>query len=377
MNILLKYFKGDKVIWVIIILLSLISILAVYSSTFTLAHDKANDTSYLLKHSFILIFGFVLMYWIHGIDYKYFTLFSRLALIISIPLLVLTFFMGSSINDATRWLIVPVINLSFQTSDFAKIALVMYLAYMLTKRNTTIKDFKKGFLPLIIPTLIICGLIFPTNFSTAALTFGTSVVIMYIGQTQLKHILLTILACLVFAILFIIIAPEGTRAGTWKSRIVNFSKGEEGDNYQSDHSKMAIASGMIIGKGPGESSIKNFLPQAYSDFIFAIIIEEYGTIIGGFFVVMLYLILIYRIVSIAKNCEKEYPMYLSIGLGLLIIFQAFSNMAVAVNIIPVTGQPLPLISMGGTSIWFSSIALGMILSVSRSVNEKEKVEINE
>ena len=362
------YFKGDRTIWVIVIMLAILSTLAVYSSTGTLAYkyQSGNTEFYLLRHFSILLFGFVVMYVCHLLKYTTYARISKLGILLAVPLLLFTLLMGSNINDANRWITLPLINLSFQTSDMAKVALILYISRVLSKKQENIKDFKEAFLPVMVPVLIVCGLILPANFSTAAVLFTTSLVIMFIGRISLKYIMGMVgLAILVFG-LFLGIAwltgYEG-RIKTWQSRIENFSKGESEGNYQVEQAKIAVATGGMMGKGPGNSTQRNFLPHPYSDFIFAIIIEEYG-LLGGTFVVFLYLLLFYRAIQILRRTERAFAALVTIGASFSLVFQALINMAVAVNLFPVTGQPLPMLSMGGTSIWFTSFALGIILSVS-------------
>ncbi len=376
MNIF-KYIKGDKVIWTIVLLLSLLSILVVYSSVVALAYRYKNgDTgSYLFKHIFTVATGIFLMYLIHKVKYSYFSRISQIGIILAAPLLLYTLFKGVSAGEANRWLAIPGTPLTFQTSDFAKLALITYVARMLSIKQAVIKDFKQGFLPIVIPIIIICGLIFPANFSTAALLFFTCLVLMFIGRMNTKHLLILIGSGIVFgALLIVLIFNFPTiikRADTWKARIENFRKGDSESNFQAEQAKIAIASGEIFGKGPGNSIQRNFLPQASSDFIFAILIEEWG-LITAVIIVFLYLILLFRGVRIANKSERTFGSLLAIGLAFSLVFQAMINMAVAVNLFPVTGQPLPLISMGGTSIWFSSIAIGIILSISNETESEEK-----
>lgn len=378
MSFVEKYIKGDKVVWLVVMLLAILSVLAVYSSIVTLAYKyKGGDTLYyLFKHGFILIVGFVLMIVAHSLNYKYYSRISQIAIIISIPLLLLTLITGANINDASRWLVIPVINQTFQTSDLAKLALIMYLARLLYKKQDNIKDFKSAFVPIMLPVLAVCGLIFPANFSTAAMLFTTSLVLMFIGRVSLKYILSLIgigLGCLLLMLSIASAKPDLLpRLGTWVSRIETFTQGGDSDsNYQADQAKIAIATGGIVGKGPGGSTQRNFLPHPYSDFIYAIVIEEYG-LLGGLAVIILYLILFYRGVKIAQKAERSFGTFLAIGLSFSLVFQAMINMAVAVNLFPVTGQPLPLVSMGGTSIWFTCLAIGIILSVSRKIETNQK-----
>ncbi len=371
---ILKTIKGDKVIWMVVILLSTLSLLAVYSSTGTLAYrfQEGNTEYYMLKHFIILLLGLGLMYLAHLIKYTYYSRLFQIALYIAIPLLILTLLFGSNINEARRALPLP-FNLSFQTADLAKLTLIMYLARSLTKRQEYIKSFKSAFLPVMLPVIIVCGLIIPSDFSTAAMLFVTSLVLMFIGRINIWHIGGLVGICIFLLATFILVLsllpPEYQgRLSTWKNRIESFTNPEETENYQIEQSKIAIASGGLLGKGPGNSTQRNFLPHPYSDFIFAIIIEEYG-IVGGGVVVLLYLILFFRAVRIVIKFPKNFGVFLTIGVSFSLVFQALINMGVAVNLLPVTGQPLPLVSMGGTSIWFTSLAIGIILSVSKEVHE--------
>lgn len=359
----------------IVIVLSIFSLLAVYSSTGSLAYRfrSGNTEYYLFKHLTIIIFGLGLMFLAHKIKYTYYSRISQLALLLAIPLLVLTLFRGTSINEASRWLTLPIINISFQSSDFARLAIIMYLARLLAKKQDHIKDFKSAFLPTILPVLLVCGLILPSNFSTAAVLFTTCLVLMFIGRVSFKYILALSVIGLLAAGLFVVIVmnmPDTGRVHTWKNRIDTYVSPEAGDNYQVSQSKIAIATGGVFGKLPGNSTQRNFLPHAYSDFIYAIIIEEYG-LIGGLIILMLFMMLLYRGVRIAHKSPGTFGALLAAGLSFSLVFQAMINMAVAVNLLPVTGQPLPMVSMGGTSLWFTSLAIGIILSVSRKIEEDE------
>lgn len=375
-----KYIKGDRVIWAVVLLLAIFSVLVVYSSIVTLAYkyQGGNTEYYLFKHSIILFIGFLLMYFAHKVNYRYYSRMSQIGLLLAIPLLLFTLLTGVTINDASRWLVIPIINQTFQTSDLAKLALIMFLARMLSKRQDNIKDFNQAFVPIMIPVLIVCGLILPANFSTAAMLFVTCLVLMFIGRINLAYIISLISIGVVFLGIFIAIGlsvdtSEVTddssaitkRVVTWKNRITSFIDGDTKADYQAEQAKIAIATGGVVGKGPGGSTQRNFLPQSYSDFIFATVLEEYG-MIGGTFILLLYLILLYRGIVIARNAPRTFGSLLAIGLSFSLVFQAMINMAVAVNLFPVTGQPLPMVSMGGTSIWFTCLAIGIILSVSRN-----------
>ncbi len=371
--------EGDKVIWAVVLLMAIISVLTVYSSIVSLAYKyRSGNTEYFLfKHSIILLIGFILMYTAHKIKFTYYSKISQLAVWIAVPLLGLTLFSGTNINEASRWLVIPVINQTFQTSDLAKLAIIMYIARLLSKKQDSIKSFNESFVPIMVPVLIVCGLILPANFSTASILFVVCIMLMFIGRVNLKYIFAFFGVGLVALATFVAIKFNSVstgRLGTWQNRIEHFMDGDADGNYQVRQSKIAIATGEIIGKGPGRSVQRNFLPHPYSDFIYAIIIEEYG-LVGGFGILMLYLVLLYRGVKIASDCPRTFGSLLAIGLCLSLVFQAMINMAVAVNLFPVTGQPLPMISMGGTSIWFTCITIGIILSVSRENEQNARKNI--
>lgn len=374
--------KGDKVIWAVVFLLSLLSFLAVYSSTGTLAYKYhgGNTEYYMLKHAIILIFGLLLMYFAHLIKYTYYSRIFQIALYIAVPLLAITLLFGLNLNEARRVLPLP-FNLTFQTSDLAKITLIIYLARMLSKKQDQIKDFKSAFLPLMLPVIIVTILILPENFSTAALLFTTCLVLIFIGRVKFTYVLGMVgigIAGLAITISILTFLPGENRGrlGTWENRVKSFIEGDNESNYQTQQAKIAIATGGVLGKMPGNSTQRNFLPHPYSDFIFAIIIEEYG-IIGGIFLVLLYMILLYRAVKIVTQSPGTFGAFLTIGVAFSLVFQAMINMGVAVNLLPVTGQPLPLVSMGGTSIWFTSLSIGIILSVSKEIDKRKKEQVNQ
>lgn len=370
----MKNFQGDKVIWVVVFLLSIISVIAVYTTTGTLAYKYrgGNTEYYLFKHVIVLLMAMGLMFFAHRIKYTYFSRFSQIALFIAVPVLVLTIFFGTSIHDANRWY--TIFNFSFQPSDFAKLTLIMFIARLLTKKQGEIKTFRAAFVPVILPVVVVCALILPSNFSTAAILFFTCLILMFLGRINIRYILATIgISGVILTLFFMVVYknPEIGRFGTWKNRIESYINPESEDHYQADQAKIAIANGGIIGKMPGNSTQKNFLPHPYSDFIYAIIIESFG-LIGGIVVLLLYLILFYRTIRVAVKCHRSFGAFLVLGLGFSIVFQAIINMAVAVSLLPVTGQTLPLISMGGTSLWFTFISIGIILSVSRDLESREE-----
>lgn len=373
----LKNIKGDKVIWMVVVLLSALSILAVYSSSSSLAYrtQAGNTEHYLIRHTIILAAGLLLMYLTHRIPYRFFSRASVIGMVLVILLLIVTLFLGTSLNQASRWLMLPFVNISFQTSDLAKLVLIIFTARTIVKKQSSIHDFHAGFLPILFPILAVTFLILPANFSTAAMLFLTCTILMFIGQVRLKHLLamsgIAIAALSIFVLVLLNSSDQG-RLGTWKARIENYWSGDEDENFQVEQAKIAIATGGVIGKAPGNSSQRNFLPHPYSDFIFAIIVEEYG-LVGGVFVVLLYLILLFRGIRITIKSPTLFGGLVAFGLTFSIVFQALVNMAVAVNLLPVTGQPLPLVSMGGTSILFTSMSLGIILSISR---QEENNELN-
>jgi cell division protein FtsW len=376
-----KHFKGDRTIWLIVFILSIFSLLAVYSSTGTLAYkfQKGNTEYYLIKHLIILTFGLVLMYVAHLVKYTYYSRISQIALWITVPLLILTLAFGMNLNEASRWLTLPGTNITFQTSDFAKLALIMYVARMLSKKQNEINNFRTAFLPVILPIIIVCALILPANFSTSAMIFLSSCYLMFIGRMKLKFIFGTVAIGIIAFGLYLIISLAIGHTGrieTWKARIERFTSGDDSDNYQTTQAKIAIAGGGFVGRFPGNSVQRNFLPHPYSDFIYAIIIEEYG-FLGGAFILFLYLLLFFRVIKFIHHSPMAFGTLLAAGCAFMLVFQALINMAVAVNLFPVTGQPLPLVSMGGTSIWFTSLSLGVVLSVSRQVEKEKKEGIHE
>jgi cell division protein FtsW len=387
--------KGDRYIWGTWILLALSSLLVVYSATGSLAYkmNHGNTEVYLFKQIVFITLGGLIVYFLHRINYA---LYSKVALILyllSIPLLLYTLFFGAEINDGSRWIKVPVINMTFQTSDFAKLALFMYLSRLLSKKQLVIKDFKKGFVPVIVPILITCGLIMPTNLSNAILTGLASLILLFISRVSIKHILLLIGIALI-PLLFIVSVAVTTyngkkndevkssyttekpvvfkRFGTWVSRIQEFMYGKNQDvPYQVQQAKIAIANGGIVfGLGPGNSRQRNYLPQAYNDFIYSVIVEEYG-LLGGAFIIFIYMVFLFRCIRIFRKCPYAFGAFLALGLSFTLVMQAVANMAVNVDILPVTGLTLPLVSMGGSSFIFTCAAIGIILSVARNVEIME------
>jgi cell division protein FtsW len=360
--------KGDAVLWGIVIIFSLISVAVVYSATGTLAYKKmeGNTEYFLFKHSFLIIIGLAFMWAAHKINYRYYSKLSLLALLLSAPLLIVTYFYGSNINEASRWITIPVINQTFQPSDLAKLALISYLASMLSKRQQILHDLKGTLLPIFGWTIAICSLIFLTNTSTALLLFATCLLLMFIGRVPMKYLMGVVLVGAVFGSIALAL---GQRLDTAVSRVKDFADPTE-IPFQLEQSYIAIATGGVVGKGPGNSDQRDILPHPYSDFIYAIILEEYG-LIGGLSVLFLYLALLYRgLVTVSKS-NGAFGGLLSAGLSFSLVLQGMVNMAVAVGLGPITGLPLPLLSMGGTSLIFTGISIGIILSVSRSESQLE------
>jgi cell division protein FtsW len=361
-----KNLQGDRVIWAVVFALSLISILVVYSSIGTLAFKRSSSPeSYLIKHTFMVFLGLASMWFAHKIDYRYYSKISRLALWISVPLLIYTFTNGTTINDAARWITVPFINTSFQPSDFASLALIINLASMLSKKQQNIEDIKESLIPMLIWCGIICGLIALTNLSTAMLLFATCMLVMFIGRVPVKYLAMLVLVGLLAGAVAL---KFGVRGETAKNRILSFVQGTELP-FQAKHGMIAVATGGLFGKGPGNSEQRNILPHPYSDFVYAIVIEEYG-LIGGAIVLILYLVLLHRGMKAAYNSERAFGGLLSAGLSFDLVCQAMVNMGVVVGLGPITGQPLPLISMGGTAMVFTGLSVGIILSVSRGEREE-------
>lgn len=396
---LLSRTRGDKVIWAIVLVLALVSMLVVYSSTGLLAYkyNRGNTEVYLFKQIMFIIIGMAVIYFSHRVNYTLYSRIARILFIISIPLLVYTLFFGVKLNEGSRWIRLPIINLTFQTSDLAKLALFMYLSRLISKKQDKIKDFKQGFLPVMLPVVIICVLIAPANLSTALLTGATSMILLFIGRASMKHLLLTVAVVAIPVVILISIASiyydkeegkckdlpaimEVGRFPTWIKRVQNFvydsKDADKDDNYQVNQGKIAIAKGGMLGLGPGNSETRNFLPHPYSDFIFAIIIEEYG-IAGGAFIIFIYLLFLLRSIRVFKKCPYAFGAFLALGLSFTLVIQALINMAVTVNLFPVTGVTLPLISMGGSSFLFTCLAIGIILSVARNVEKAEGAALAE
>ncbi len=378
---LTKTFKGDRAIWGLVVLFMFYSLLAVYSSSSGVAFLRHNgNTSYFLRTQFfMLLLSVIIIVVVHYLPYRIYFSLAGLFLIISAGLLVLTYIFGARVNEATRWLVIPGTGFSLQTSDVAKVALVIYLARSLALYQNELDNFMHVSKYFMLPVALICGLILPENLSTAVMIFGISLVIMFVGRIPFRFLLAYIGIAVVGIILFaflLSVFTESNRVQVWKNRIENFVSGKEdpdGD-YQSNQAKIAISTGGLFGKAPGKSTQRNMLPQSNSDFIFAIIIEEYGLLFGAIPLILAYMILLFRGITIAKKCETAFPAYLVLGLIIMIVLQAMLNMLVAVGLFPVTGQTLPMVSWGRTSVLMMSFSIGAILSVSRVVNARIKQE---
>lgn len=387
--------KGDKVIWALVILLVLASLLVVYSATGSLAYKlyRGNTEVYLFKQIAFITIGMAVIYFAHRVNYTIWSKVAYFLFLLSIPLLIYTLFFGVRMNEGSRWIRLPIINMTMQTSDLAKLALFMYISRQISKRQNVIKDFKQGYLPLIIPVGIVCALIAPANLSTALLLGASCMLLCFIGRANTKHLLITIaIACIPVMILVITAIARHNAAGdevasqrkassgllvrfdTWVNRVEGFIYGSkqsiDDDAYQVTQAKIAIAKGGLIGVGPGNSTTRDFLPQAYNDFIFPILNEEYG-LIGGAFIIFIYIVFLWRCIRIFKRCPYAFGAFLALGLSFTLVLQAMINMAVSVNLFPVTGVTLPLISMGGSSFLFTCFSIGIILSVARNVEQLE------
>jgi len=376
MRNILQLFKGDRVIWMLMVFLTVYSGIAVASSVAALAFkDGGNVTMHIVRHVGFLLVGWCIIYFVHKIPYRFYSSFSNLILIIAVILLIYTLAFGVHLNEATRSVRIPGTGITFQSSDFAKIALIIYVARYLGRNQADIEDFKKGFLPVLAVIGLVCALILPENFSTAAILFATCVVLLFVGRVKIKYLFGLLGAGIILLAIFVMIGKAtgaSIREETWQSRIEqHFSKdANPEEKFQSDKAKIAIANGGWFGKFAGHSTQRRSLPQAYSDFIYAIIIEEYGFLFGALPLIFIYLILMYRAGVIVRKLDRSFPAFLVIGLTIGLVIQAMVNMGVSSGLLPVTGQPLPWVSRGGTSILFTALSVGIILGVSRTLEEE-------
>lgn len=376
-----RFFKGDRYLWGLIALFMFVSLLSVYSSSVGVAYSSHNgNTFYFLRMQFfMLLLGLIIIVVTHWIPYIRYMQFASIGLGVAIILLVVTLVAGVRINEASRWLEIPIIGLRIQTSDLAKVALVIYLARGLTIYQGKLHDFKIVTLKLVAPAAIVCLLIMSENLSTALMIFGISMVILFVGRVPVKFLLayagLGLAAVILFATMLLIFWKDDNRVEVWKNRFESYFNGESSADadYQANQAKIAISTGKLFGKLPGGSTQRNMLPQSNSDFIFAIIVEEYG-LFGATILILCYLALMFRGVQIARKCDYAFPALMVLGLTIMIVFQAFLNMLVAVGLFPVTGQTLPMISWGRTSVLVISFSLGAILSVSRVMNARQRNE---
>jgi cell division protein FtsW len=380
MSNIFQHINGDRTLWVIAVLLALFSLLPVYSASSNIAflYGSGNTFSMLAKHGVHLILGLTLMYAAHKVNYKHYGPIALILLPVAVILLFYTLVQGHQVANASRWIRIPFLGWTFQTSAFASIVLMLYLARYLAKTPLEkIKDFKGSFLPLLGPIFLVCGLILPANFSTAALVFSIAMLVLFIGGYPFKNLAIITGGGMVMLSLFILIVMAfpniNNRVATWEKRIESFWFGNTEENYQVTKAKMAIAEGHLLGKGPGKSIQKNFLPQSNSDFIYAVIVEEFG-LVGGLLVIFFYVLFLVRVLTIATRAATKFAALVVVGVGFGILIQAFVNLGVAVNLLPVTGQTLPLISAGGSSIWMTCIGIGIILSVSRNTESSSGEE---
>lgn len=386
MNGIFANIKGDRAIWAVAALLALFSFLPVYSASSNLAYlyGDGNTFKYLIKHFAHLLLGFTILYGVHRIPYRYFRGLSIIALPVVLLLLIITLAEGTVVEgaNASRWIRIPFVGVTFQTSTLAAVVLLTYVARYLSKEKDQQITFKGSLIPLWLPVFIIIMLILPANFSTAAIIFSMVVLLVFLGGYPLRYLAVILIAGAVFLSLFVMAAkafPDlfPNRVDTWMSRIDNFVDDTDKEaDYQIEKSKMGIATGGLFGVGAGHGVQKNFLPQSSSDFIYSVIVEEWG-LVGGLSIMLLYMLLLFRLVIVAYKAESIFGKLLVIGVGLPIVFQALTNMAVAVELFPVTGQTLPLISSGGTSIWMTCLALGMILSVSAKRQEMRELSTDQ
>lgn len=375
-----KYLRGDRTIWTVVILLTLASTVIALSASSNMAYrlTEGNATPFWFKHVATLVLGFVMMIYLQHFKFKYFSRISQLGIWVAGILLLMTLLFGKNINSAQRWI------MGFQPSDLAKIVLILYVARLLTMKQGKIHDFRYGVIPLILPIALICILILPADFSTAFMLGTACFVLLFVGGVKIKHLMMVVGAAVVlFAMLILVNKATGIlpRAATWEKRVVSFlgivdendaNAEDKLDNYQAQQAKAAVVNGQLFGKGPGRGNVKNDTYSAQSDFVFATIIEEFGSLIGALLLLLLYLTFFFRSIRVVLKVESSFGAYVAFGLSFLLVLQAMINMGVGVNLLPVTGQPLPLISMGGTSILFTCISIGILLNISKSVESNEK-----
>lgn len=388
MKTYLKYLKGDGVIWIITLFLLALSLVSVYSFVPILVKmEGGTPIKYLIKHSFYVFIAFSAMYWVHKKDAVYFSKLARFSFYISIGLLVFTMFFGTRVNGAGRWIPIPFIGLTFQASDFAKLSLILYISRLLVKKKELLHSWKEGFWPIMFPIILICGLIVKDNFSTAAIVFAICLIILFLGKVPFGKIV-TLIGGGILLFAFVIVAHKALpdlnllpRYQTWENRILSrFDMKPEVpdeilvvDNAQAKNAELGIFNGGIIGQGPGEGKVKEYVPEAYADFFFASFVEEFG-LIGAMILVMLYLILLYRMIRIALKSDKLFETYTVLGIGILLLSQASVNMLVCTGVFPVTGQNMPLLAMGGSALIMTCVSIGIVQSIATKQQQKEETE---
>lgn len=382
-NVLTKYFKGDTVIWVISLVLLGMSLLTVYSFVPILVKiEGGTPFKYLFKHIIYVAIGVFVMRWIHKKDPVFFSKFARFGFYVAIALLIFTFFFGTKVNDAGRWIKIPFVGLTFQSSDFAKLALIIYVSKLLDRKKDLLHSWKDGFWPIMFPIIVICGLIVKDNFSTAAIVFALSLTLLFIGRVPFGKLFSLIAGGILLFSLVIVVhkaAPSLNllpRYETWENRLFNrFDETKDiVDNAQALNAELAIYNGGIFGQGVGDGKLKEYIPEAYADFYFSSFVEEFG-FISALILILAYLILLYRIIRIALKSDKFFETYMLLGIGILILTQASVNMLVCTGVFPVTGQNMPLLAMGGSGLIMTCVALGIVQSVAYSQQKKtEKVE---
>jgi len=376
----LKYLKGDGVIWIISLIMLAFSLVSVYSFVPILVKiEGGTPFKYLFKHLLYVVIGLGVMYWIHKRDPKYISQLSKFGYFIGIALLLFTLFFGTKVNDAGRWIKIPFIGLTFQSSDFAKLALLIYLSRILAKKQEMLDSWKEGYRPLIVPVLIVCGLILKDNFSTSFLLFIISLTLLFIGKVPFSKILLTLAGIVMVGIMAVGLhkaVPELNlfpRMETWENRIFNKLDNDNDvkSNAQAMNARYAIYNGQIIGQGVGDGELKEFIPEAYADFYYSSFVEEFG-LVSAIFLILLYLILLYRIIRIGLSSDRLFETFACIGIGILLLTQASVNMLVCTGIFPVTGQNMPLLAMGGSALIMTCVAIGIVQSIAHRIsNEKE------
>ena len=377
----LKYLKGDSVVWVISVLMLTFSLVTVYSFVPILIKiEGGSPFNYLYKHFIYVLLAFLSMYWVHTRNPKYVFKLAKFIYVIAVILLIFTMFFGLKVNDAGRWIRIPFINLTFQSSDFAKLALIIYLSRLLDAKKAVLNQWKEGVLPLLLPIVIICGLIVKDNFSTAAILFSISLALLFVGRVQFKKIAV-IIASVVFALFLVIVIHKAIpsmnllpRYQTWENRWLNHDGESVITNAQALNARLAIHNGSLLGQGVGGGELKEFIPEAYADFYYASFVEEFG-LICAFFLILLYLILLFRIFKIGLNTENLFQTYVCVGIGMLILSQVSVNMLVCTGVFPVTGQNMPLLAMGGSALIMVSVSIGLVQSIGRS-NKNQSEDIN-